>query len=255
MTYELLLNKIERSKELDFGFIFDQVIDLFKKVYLKGFLTLLIVVVFAFAINICFTLIGLAPKNDFLTEGFDIDLFYQFWTMNIIYSIPQTILMTTISMVFVAGFYRICKQIDMGEKGDDDYFFFFKKVYFSKLLTLGMISTGISVVAQLLFVIPSVYVFVPLSYFTIIFANNPDLSEIEIVKASFKLGNKKWFLSFGLMFLFGLIGALGIILCFVGVLFTISVVYLPAYFIYKEVIGYEDNNEIEQIGVRDNLDY
>lgn len=254
-SFETLTSKIERAKELDFGTIFDQVIELFKKVYLKGFLMLLIAVVFAFIINITFTFIGLAPKNDFLTDGFDMDSFYSFFAMNAIYSIPQTILITTITMALVAGFYKICRQMDLGETVVDDYFYFFKKEYFSKLLTLGMISTAISVIAQLLFVIPAIYVFVPLSYFTIIFANNPDLNEIEIVKASFMLGNKKWFFTFGLMFVFGLLGMLGVVLCFVGMLLTISIVYLPVFFIYKEVIGFGNTDEVEQIGVKSNSDY
>lgn len=250
-SFETLTSKIGRAKELDFGTIFDQVIELFKKVYLKGFLMLLIMVVFAAVINIVFTFIGLAPKNNFLAEGFEMDSFYSFFAMNAIYSIPQTILVTTISMGLIAGFYKICKQTELGQTVVDDYFYFFKKVYFSKLLTLGMISTAISVIAQLLFVIPAIYVFVPLSYFTIIFANNPDLSEVEIVKASFMLGNKKWFLTFGLMFIFGLLGLLGVVLCVIGMLLTISIVYLPVFFIYKEVVGFEDTSEIEQIGVQD----
>jgi uncharacterized membrane protein len=208
--------------------------------------------VFALIINVVFTFIGLAPKNDFLEAGLSLDSFFEFYRMNIIYSIPQTILMTTMSTVFISGFYRICKQTDLGETTVettiDDYFYFLKKEYFSKLLTLGMISTGISVSSQLLFLIPAIYVFVPLSYFSIIFANNPNLTEIEIVKASFKLGNKKWFLTFGLMILFGLIGALGMVLCFVGVLFTVSIVYLPVYFIYKEVVGFDNISDFNQIG-------
>ncbi|WP_136481721.1 hypothetical protein [Cognatitamlana onchidii] len=252
-SFERLMDKIERAKELDFGTIFDRVITLFKKVYLKGFLMLLITVILAFAINMVFALIGLAPKNDFLINGFDIDSFYSFYALNVVYSIPQTILVTTITMALVSAFYRICKQVDLGETVVDDYFYFFNKSHFSKLLTLGMISTGITVLAQLLFIIPAIYVFVPLLYFSIIFANNPNLSEMEIIKASFILGNKKWFLTFGLVFVFGLLGALGIVLCVVGMLFTVPIIYLPVYFIYKEVIGFEETSEIDQIGKHDSI--
>ncbi|GGZ72726.1 hypothetical protein [Algibacter mikhailovii] len=274
MTYEFLLNKIQRSKELDFGVVFDQVIALFKKVYLKGCIMLLITMAMAFLVNIVFTAIGLAPKNDLMTAGIDLDSFFEFWVSNVIYSIPQTILITTLSTGLIAGFYKICKQTDLGEPVVDDYFYFFKKDYFSKMLTLGMISTGISVLAQLLFFIPVLYVFVPLSYFAIllffipvlyvfvplsyfaiIFSNNPELSEIEIVKLSFALGHKKWFLSFGLLFVFGLLGTLGIVLCVFGILLTISVVYLPIYFIYKDVFGFDANTEFGETGVNKKQDY
>ena len=88
---------------------------------------------------------------------------------------------------------------------------------------LGIIHTGIAVLAQFLFVLPYIYAFVPLAYFTIIFANNPDLSEGEIVKASFKLGNKKWLITFGTMFVAGLLGMLGIIGCGIATIQIINV--------------------------------
>ncbi|WP_339893217.1 hypothetical protein [uncultured Algibacter sp.] len=254
-TFKSLEEKINNAKALDFSDIFDSVIELFKKVWLKGFLAVLLVVVFAIVVNILFSLIGLAPKNNLASNGFDFDGFFSFYSETIIYSIPQTILISTITIAIVAAFYRICKQYVLGENVVDDYFYFLKKEYFSKLLMLGIIHTGIAVLAQFLFVIPYIYAFVPLAYFTIIFANNPDLSEGEIVKASFKLGNKKWLITFGTMFVAGLLGMLGIIGCGIGILFTISIMYLPVFFIYKEIIGFEDTNEIEQIGVSDDSDY
>jgi hypothetical protein len=57
------------------------------------------------------------------------------------------------------------------------------------------------------------------------------------------------------MFVAGILGMLGIIGCGIGVLFTISIIYLPVFFIYKDVIGFGDTSEIEQIGVRDDSDY
>ena len=254
-TFNSLEKKIENAKDLDFSSLFDSIIELFKKVWLKGFLVVLLVVAFAFVVNIVFSLIGLAPTNNLPVAGFDFDGFFSFYSETIIFSIPQTILISTITMAFVAAYYRICKQVVLGKDVEDDYFYFLKKKYFSKLLMLGIIHTGIAVVAQFLFVIPYIYAFVPLAYFTIIFANNPNLSEGEIVKASFKLGNKKWLITFGTMFLSGLLGMLGIIACGIGILFTMSIIYLPVFFIYKEVIGFEDTNEIEQIGIKDESDY
>ncbi len=254
-SFSSLEKKIENAKDLDFSNLFDSVIELFKKVWLKGFLAVLLMVVVAVGTNILFSLIGLAPKQNLPMNGFDFDSLFSFYSEAIIYSIPQTILVSTMTMAFVGAFYRICRQHVLGENVVDDYFYFLKKEYFSKLLMLGIIHTGIAVLAQSLFMIPYIYVFVPLAYFTIIFANNPELSEMEIVKASFKLGNKKWLITFGTMFVAGLLGMLGIIGCFIGILFTMSIVYLPVFFIYKEVVGFEDNNEIEQIGVRDDSDY
>lgn len=254
-TYNNLEEKINNAKDLDFSNLFDSVIELFKKVWLKGFLTVLLMVVVAIGANIVFSLIGLAPKQNLLLDGLDFDGFFSFYSEAIIYSIPQTIIVSTMTMAFVAAFYKICRQQVLGENVVDDYFYFLKKEYFSKLLMLGLIHTGIAVVAQFLFIIPYIYAFVPLAYFTIIFANNPHLNEGEIVKASFKLGHKKWLITFGTMFVAGILGMLGAIACFIGVLFTISIMYLPVFFIYKEVIGFEDTSEIEQIGIIDDSDY
>ncbi|MDG1728510.1 MAG: hypothetical protein P8K68_05315 [Algibacter sp.] len=254
-TYESLEKKIENAKDLNFSNLLDSVIELFKRLWLKGLILVLLVVSFAIVVNILFSIIGLAPKNNLDIEGLDFDGFFSFYSDTIIASIPQTILVSTLTMAFVAAFYRMCKQHVLGEQVVDDYFYFLKKEYFSKLLMLGIIHTGIAAVTQYLFMIPYIYAFVRLAYFTIIFANNPDLSEGEIVKASFKIGNKKWLISFGTLFVAGLLGMLGIIGCGIGVLLTISIVYLPVFFIYKEVIGFEDTNEIEQIGVGNDSDY
>ncbi|WP_345273736.1 hypothetical protein [Flaviramulus aquimarinus] len=254
-SYNSLLEKIEHAKDLDFSNLIDSVIELFKKLWLKGFLVVLLMVGFAIVINVLFSLIGLAPKNNLPYGGFDMESFFSFYSETVIYSIPQTILMSTITMALIAAFYRICKQYVLGEEVVDDYFYFLKKAYFSKLLMLGIIHTAITVTAQFMFLIPYIYAFVPLAYFTVVFANNPDLSEVEIVKASFKLGNKKWLITFGTMFVAGLLGMLGLLGCGIGVLFTMSIVYLPVFFIYKEAVGFEDSSQIEQIGVNDDSDY
>lgn len=113
---------------------------------------------------------------------------------------------------------------------------------------LGIIYAIIATVAQILFVLPYIYAYVPLSFFAVVFSNNPDLTETEIVKISFNLGTKKWLITFGLIFVTGILGMLGVIACFIGLLFTISIMYLPVYFVYRDVVGFEDDSEIMKIG-------
>ncbi|MDD7885509.1 hypothetical protein [Flavivirga sp. 57AJ16] len=250
-----LLQKIDRAKSLDFGEIISNSIDLYKKVWLKGFIVVFLVMIAAIIINSVFGLIGLAPDAFDFNNGFDLGSFSDFYYQNVFYSIPQTILVSTLTLALVGAFYRICKQMDSGETGADDYFYFFNKQYFTKVFMLGIVYTLIATIAQLLFFIPYIYAMVPLSYFAIIFAFNPDLSETEIVKASFALGNKKWLITFGALFVTGILGMLGILGCGIGVLFTISIIYLPVFLIYKEVIGFKADDEIGKIGLRDDSDY
>ena len=86
---------------------------------------------------------------------------------------------------------------------------------------------------------------VPFSLFALIFAFNPELNVGDIVKISFKLGHKKWLLIFGLIFVCSLLAqVVGFILCGIGTLFTAAFVYHPTYLIYKEVIGFDNDDEI-----------
>ncbi len=247
-SFDNLSRKINNAPELDFGDIISSAIDLFKKVWLKGFLTVLIIGVAAFGISLIFQSIGLAPDPKVFMNGFDLESLASFYAKNAIYSIPQTILLSAITIAMLASFYRICKQEILGEKSDDDYFYYFKNNYFSKALMLGIIYGGIATVAQMLLLIPYIYVFVPLSYFSIFFSNHPDLREMEIVKLSFALGNKKWLVSFGTIFVCVILGFLGIIGCVIGVIFTVSIAYLPVFLIYNTVIGFETTSEIDLIG-------
>lgn len=254
-TLDTLLKKISNAKPLDFGTIISESIELFKKVWLKGFLIMLFLIITAACVGFVFGLIGLAPDPFDLNNGFSFETVIGFYSQNAIYSIPQTILISTLTLAFVAAFYRICKQVDAGEDVTDDYFYFFNKSYFTKVFMLGIIHALISAVAQLLLFIPYIYVFVPLAYFAIILAKNPDLSETEIIKASFALGNKKWLITFGTMFVTGIIGILGVLACGIGLLFTIAIMYLPVFLIYKEVIGFDETSEIDLIGTQDDINY
>ena len=91
---------------------------------------------------------------------------------------------------------------------------------------------------------------IPLQFIAIIFAFNPDLSVKELITVCFNIGTKKWGITFLLTIVCSLLAQFaGLLLCGIGVIFTASFVYLPVYFIYKEVIGFhEDDDAIAQIG-------
>ncbi|MCB0462808.1 MAG: hypothetical protein KDC81_08905 [Flavobacteriaceae bacterium] len=247
MNYSEIQSKIQNAQHLDFGNILDLCIKMFKEVWLKGFLMIIIVAAAAGALTFLFSAIGLAP-NPYDTTWMGDFNFYSYYTSNALYTLPQAILIASLTIGLLAGFYKTCKQTDLNESSSDDLFYFFKGSYISKILMLGIIYAIIATVAQILFVIPYIYAFVPLSFFAVVFSNNPDLTETEIVKISFSLGTKKWLLTFGLIFITGILGMLGMIACFIGVLFTISIMYLPVYFVYRDVVGFEDDSEIMKIG-------
>ena len=113
---------------------------------------------------------------------------------------------------------------------------------------LVLLSMLIAVVAMILCYLPIFYVMVPLTFLTVMFAFNPELTPSELVKVSFKLGNKKWLISFGLIIVSSILASVvGFLLCGIGSLFTAAFVYHPVYLIYKEVIGFEDEVESDSL--------
>lgn len=250
MLFEEIQSKIANARELDFGTIFNQSIELFKKVWLQGLLTLII----TFAMMIPFYIIMYLPM---IAMGvIDPQSFEPGRDPNVLILLPFFLFMIVfmffamfISFSMQAAFFRICRQKDLNLVGSDDYFYFFKKRYIGKVLKLSLASVGISLLAMLLCVFPLFYVMVPISFFSIMFAFNPELSGTNIIKASFALGNRKWLLAFGLVIISSILAEIiGLLMCLVGLFVTASFVYLPLYFIYKEVVGFDESNELNQIG-------
>ncbi len=252
MTFEQIRSKIQNAKPLDFGTIFDSSIKLYKELWLQGFLTILIGILISAPIFFLYGLLleslGLAVVNPAEAGDFEMEGLINFYGVSTLYNIPVTIISGIITMALTAAFYRICLHKDKGESKSDDYFYFFKGEYLNKIVMLSLAHTGIATIAQMLCFVPYIYVCVPLMFFSVIFAFNSEKTVEEIIKLGFEIGNKKWLLSFGLLFVTVIVACLGLLACFIGVFFTISLVYFPAYVIYREVIGFEEDDEIMRIG-------
>ena len=244
--------KIDNAKDLEFGGIFNDSIELFKKTWVQGLVTLLLSVVLAIPVMMVFyiPLIFMGITDAYTNSYNAYDPYAQpdfspimIVVMGIMY-IFLIVAMSAIGFGLKAGFYRICKLKDMEEIGKEDYFYFFKKPYLGKTIKLALATTGISILAALLCVIPLIYAIVPLSYMVIFYAFNPDMSISDIINLSFKLGNKKWLITFGLLFIGGMLaGIIGFLMCFVGVYVTASFSYLPPYLIYKDIIGFNSDSD------------
>lgn len=249
-TIEILLEKIERAKNLDFGTIFNESIELFKKVWLQGFVILLLsmLLMLPFYILMYVPLIAMGVMDpESLNNGGEPNLaiMLPIYGLMIVFAFFAMI----IGVGLKAAFFKICKNKDLNTTANDDYFYFFKKPYFGKTAKIGAISFGLFIGAYVLCFFPIIYMIVPVTMINVIYAFNPDMSASNIVKASFKLGNKKWLIIFGLTFVSGMLaGIVGAIMCFIGILFTSSFSSIPAYFVYKNSIGLDDKSEIEQIG-------
>ncbi|WP_242082459.1 hypothetical protein [Aestuariivivens sediminis] len=250
MDTHIILEKIENAGILDFGSIFNKSLGLFQKVWVQGFIMLLLTI----GLMIPFYILMYLPV---IALGlFDSEAFQHDRAPDLIVLVSFGLLVLGVSFFAMiiafglkAAFYRICKRKDLNEIGTDDYFYFFKKSHLAKTITLTAITFGISIVAVLLCVLPIIYVAVPLALINVVYAFNPEMSASDIIKVGFKLGNKKWLITFGLLVVSGILAQfVGMIMCFVGVVFTASFGYLPAYFIYKETVSLERSDDIESIG-------
>lgn len=253
-TLEQISEKVRKAKPLDFGDVFNQSIELFKKSWLYGFLFQIIIQVLALPFIVIFYIpfvLALVAQSESgqLDSGVYSDIFAGLTGVSLIFFILGVLVLVTIQLALQAGLFRIIKNIDYGhEVKASDLFYFFKGKYFGSVALLMVAIIVVGLIASLLCLIPLIYAIIPMSYFVIVFAFNPTMSTVDIVKASFILGTKKWLLSFGLFLVIYLIIVVLIFLtCGLGSLFFPPFIYLPLYIIYREVVGFEKDNPINHI--------
>lgn len=249
MIFSELLLKIQNAQALDFGDIFSKSIELFKKVWVQGLvmllLTMVLMIPFYLLMYLPMLALGLMDPMAF-QPSYSGDLGVLLMIPMLLLALLFSLFAMVIAFGMKASFYRICKSKDLNEATSEDYFYYLKRPYLGKVVKLSLITFGISLLATLLCVFPLIYVAVPITLINVIFAFNPELSASNIVKAGFDLGNKKWLITFGLIVISGFLAQIvGMLMCFVGVFITASFAYLPAYFIYKDSVGFENTEDLK----------
>lgn len=237
MNFTNLSERIKQSPPVDFGAVFNNSVTLFQKVWLQGFVTL----VLTFVSILPFYLVIYAPMIAFgITDPETLrhNQMPPVFSLFMIVFMPIFMLaVMTVSLCLNAAFLRMCRKYDLGEIGKDDYFFYFNKEYLKKAFMVSLVMLGLSFLGVLACGLGIIYLVVPMSLFPAFFAFDKELTAMEVVKASFALGNKNWLMIFLLVTVAGLVSQLGVVLCFVGVLFTAMFSKIPIYFIYKDAVG------------------
>ena len=147
---------------------------------------------------------------------------------------------TTFALALNAAFLKMCREKDLGKESSDDYFYFFKEGRLGKVFILALYTFGLSILGAMACGVGMFYVMVPVSLIPAFLAFSNDLSPLEMVKASFTLGNKNWLVIFGLVFVSAFVAQLGLVLCCVGVLFTAMLAKVPTYYMYKDGVDLEN---------------
>lgn len=244
-----IFERITHSAQVDFGEILGDSFSLFGKVWLEAFYHALIAV----GVTIPFILLIYVPLFPFYLDILNNDGFYYasepYSGFTVVYWIGYSLLIFVLALVInaitvaiAAHFMKVLWIADTGSDVPARGYLDYLKGNFNKLMILSLASMGIALLATLLCYLPIFYVMVPLQLIVAIFAFNPQLTVSDIIRASFKLGNKYWLILFGLIILSSLIAQLGVILCVVGIFFTAYFVYVPLYLFYKNSVGVDASN-------------
>ncbi|AWG23828.1 hypothetical protein [Flavobacterium kingsejongi] len=259
MNYNYITKKIQSNQDLDFGDILNKSFELFKKVWLQGFLMVLVnlliigalVGVLIIPMVVSGVYAGIYSPETFYGGASGLIFLGAFLLFFLLFGF---IMMLNVSMQ--AGFLNTCRMADLGKDvGFEGYFKLISGAYFFKTLRLSAAFIGIFMLGYIVCFLPVFYLIVPLSYFVVIYAFNPEMSVSNIINTSFKIGNNKWLFTIGMAIVAGAISQVGVLLCGIGFLFTASFARIPMYFIYKQVIGFDEHDEIDTIGTTGDDDY
>lgn len=238
MNFTTISSRIEKSNPLDFGGIFSKSIELFKLVWVQGFVVVLLtfVTIIPFYLLIYLPLIFAGITDPEMLRSEEIP-------PEVIVPLAITMLIVflgimAVSLMLNAAFLRICKIKDLNEAASENYFYYFKKENIKKAILLSLLLLGLMILGVITCGIGIIYLAVPISLFPAFLAFDEELSAMEILKSSFALGNKNWLVIFGLIIIMGLLAELGVLLCFIGVLFTAMLAKIPVYFMYKDSMGF-----------------
>ncbi len=140
-----------------------------------------------------------------------------------------------ISGPLTAGFFIVAHKINKGEPYE--FSTFFKGFdYFVPLLLFTLVGGIFIVLGFLALILPGIYLAVAYTFAIpfIVFAKMEFWDGMEISR---KLTTKNWWSIFGLSILLFLINLLGIMVLFVGLLFTVPITYCAIYAAFDDIVG------------------
>lgn len=243
-----IFERIEKAKSVDFGEIFSKSFELYKTSFKEGLMHSLV----SFLVVLPFVLIVYIPILPSYIEMIQNagDPYYQpsfmedytpfmifGWAIVVFF---LSFLIQVINLSVFGHFYKVLRNIDHGTHKEIGSYFTMLQNNFSKLLVLSLATFGIALLAALLCYLPILYVMVPLQLILPILAFNEELSNSDIIKAAFKLGNKYWLILFLLIIVAGFLSALGMIACYIGLIATMFFTHVVMYTFYKDSVGFDD---------------
>lgn len=263
---EKVQQKINQGFELYIGDTFSHAFDVWKKVSVF-FAGLFLALGFIMGIAVILVMVtyfgGFQEYIDAAGTG-ELATLLKFKTTSVrILLFVLTVLMSVAFAPITAGTLQVVRNADKGEPFSfGTVFSFYKMPYFKELavasMNIAILSSGILLVL-FFFGIESTainYVVSILSGILFIYTHGliifENMSGVEALKASISLASKKMPTIFVLHLIAYFVAFMGIIGLFIGLLFTMSILITVNYQIYKDTLGFEEDNdsEIDSIGVQ-----
>lgn len=255
-NYNKVAKIANEGYELEFGLVFEQSFDNFKKIWgIAGVSFLLVgIVISVLMFSIVGMFIGFSNYTELLT-----DLNPELMTSSVLTSvIISSVIFAGLFSPINAGFIKMAYLADTNQVfGINTIFDYFKTNHFKELFisasSVTLIGSGVGNVLEF-FGVPFIgnVVSLVVSLFTIltipliIFSN---LKAFEAIAMSVKLVAKHPFIILALFIVSILFVILGIFALCIGILFTIPFLYSMYYIIYKNIIPIENKDELDEIGV------
>jgi len=248
--------KIETIRQegysLDFGSVFNQTFENYKKIALQCGLAILISLVFLGIIGfaLLFSLVGF---NDFNADmsAFEIK---NFTVLETLAYMSGTILFSALACPFTAGLIKMAQDAaKQQEVSLNTAFSFYNHASFKELFFATVIISFFTSALQIGFEFvefQSVGVIITLCVTFSTFLYIPlisigKLKAVEAIKGSMIITSKQIFILLGLFIVSILFVSLGFIACCIGVVFTIPFINSLYYCLYNDIIGDEKEDEDE----------
>lgn len=251
------LQEIKHQKyNLEFGEVFNDSLENYKKIiWVAGlvFFILTIVMVSIF-MGILTSIYG---ASDFLSSMTEFSLLATTPSYLIVSSLFGVLISIAISPLY-AGIFQIChnaqthKAFDLGTAFIHYKTSYFKQIVISALLIslfTGIITDLITVIGFQFIGTLFTYFMYFITLFTIPFIIFGNLNAVDAIKASIAIVFKKFWIIFALMLVAFILAMIGMIAICVGIFFTLPIIYSTQYEIYRAMIGVEENDELDEIGI------
>jgi len=250
------LNEIKQNGyHLEFGDVFNNSLEIYKKVlWIIGlaFLILTIIMV-VLSLGIMTVFIG---ANDFLSDLTQISM--QATTPAYLgISLVFGVLLSIAIAPLYAGILQVCHNEQINKPYDFSTVFIHYKTSYLKDIAISafLIAFTSGVIADLVIFLGFqmigtliTYFFQFITLFTIPFIIFGNLNAVDAIKASLLIVFKKFWIIFALLFVALIMAFLGMIAICIGILFTLPIIYTTEYAIYRHAIGVDEHDELEEIG-------